>query len=322
MHQTHGSSTRALLFLLAAVLLLMLAAWFFWPRPAPVSVPIIPAAADSAAPDAAASAAPKLARFDPHAPAPEPGPLPSLAALVSAADGGDARAACQLAAEFDACGHADWLDGKPRLSRELLDDQARLLAQLPQDQFHARMQPMEARFRCQQLGELHGDRHFDWLRQAAMAGEPEAMLRYASGEAFGSSFGGDFSYLGSPDFDIWRREAPGMLEALLEAGYADALVFLARSGDPLLGGHMAALFAPDPLRERAYLHLMALLTGREPVLQAALARIQDLHSGVDVEANALARQWHQAYFDGVVLDPERPASRGQSCSQPVPGVRK
>src|SRR5690606_20782701 len=133
-------------------------------------------------------------------------------------------------------------------------------------------EPLRARLRCQTLGEKYRDRHFDWLRQAAMAGQPEAVYRYATGQAFGYAHGADFSFLRSPDFEVWRREAPPLLESLFEAGYPEAIAPLIVSSDPLMGGYAAALLPSDPVRERAYIHLVVLLAGDAPELQAIAAK--------------------------------------------------
>ncbi|WP_290589830.1 hypothetical protein [Arenimonas sp. SCN 70-307] len=245
-------------------------------------------------------------RFDANGEPAPPAPLPHISELVAQANSGNARAACQLAAELQLC-----------------REQAVM----------ARSQTApaggRATERCAALLERHVGQHFNWLRQAAFAGEPEAMLRYALGEGFGMP-GESHAYLRSPDFDTWRREAPAMLQTLFEAGYPEVLVFLMVSPDPLMGGQLHKLLPPDPVRERAYVELLAKLVddGAEAAsLAALLARPED--PAVRDQARALATQWHAAHFPIVRLPvrtgddghrlPMMHAS-GQACSQVAPGA--
>lgn len=227
-------------------------------------------------------------------------PLPPVPELVARADSGDARAACQLVAELQLC-----------------REQAAMARGQP-----APDQPASAR--CTVLLERHVGQHFAWLRQAAFAGEPEAMLRYAVGEAFGVP-GESYAFLRSPDFDTWRREAPAMLQTLFEAGYPEVLVYLMLSSDPLMGGQLGNLLPRDPVRERAWLELLAQLAdgeGEKLMLAALLDRPAD--PAVRDRSRALARQWQAAHFSGVRLSgresddghrlPMMQAS-GQACSQ-------
>lgn len=241
-----------------------------------------------------------LPRFDPNGvPAPTT-PLPPVAALLNRANAGDARAACQLAAELHQC-----------------REQATL----------ARGQPKSAppaTQRCAQLLERHLDQHFAWLRQAAFAGEPEAMLRYALGEAFGMP-GDSYAFLRSADFDTWRREAPAMLQALFEAGYPEVLVHLVISSRPLMGGQLGNLLPPDPVRERAYLELLAMLSeggGEAAMLKSMLANPVD--PAVLDQSRALAARWKVSHFPATRLpaggNPSGHRVRmmhasGQACSQ-------
>ncbi|MBY4597818.1 hypothetical protein K3217_20065 [bacterium BD-1] len=240
-------------------------------------------------------------RFDPNG-VPRPvEPLPPLAELAARADGGDARAACQLAAEMTEC------------------DEARLTSR-------GTVHP-----RCQALRDEYGGRHFRYLRQAAFAGEPEAMLRYGKGEGFGGVTGESYAFLTSPDFDTWRREAPAMLQAVFEAGYPEAALHLMLAQEPMFGGHLAALLPPDPLRERARMELLVLFAGRHSEAAKIAASLPRVDPALQQEAQALARRWHLEYFRGLEIDPETertnhamPLMRdsGQACSQPIPELRK
>lgn len=234
-------------------------------------------------------------------------PLPPLAELAARADGGDARAACQLAAELSACRKQAVLAG-PRRKGGNEDHPSR----------------------CSSLLEKYVDRHFTYLRQAAFAGEPEAMLRYARGEAFGVP-GESYAFLSTPDFDTWRREAPTMLQALFEAGYLEAAVDLMLAQQPMFGGQLAALLPPDPLRERARAELLVLFAGQHSDAAKIAASLPRADPALQQEAQALARRWHLEYFSGLELDPNmerndhgmpRMAGSGQACSQPDPELKK
>lgn len=222
---------------------------------------------------------PVLPPLDPTKPARALPPPGTLADLTAKAGAGDAIAACQLAAELADC-----------RTRALFRRHTR----------GNEPEPMSPR--CEQLLAGHVDRHFDLLRQAANAGEPEAMLRYAMGEGFGIS-GDSFSYLRSPHFDTWRREAPAMLQSLLEAGYPEAVIYRMMANDSLMGGPMANLIQPDAVQDRAYSELLLLLNGDADF--AALVRLREL-GGTDTlvaeQARQQAERWHQDHFSGQTFD--------------------
>lgn len=298
-----------LLFLLA---LLAVAAGYAWltraPAEAPVAVPVPPLPGLTGLPvEPSAKPTRTVPRFDPNG-VPRPvQPLPPLAELAARADGGDARAACQLAAELNDC----------RQQAVLATPRRRGADQGPPT-------------RCSQLLEKYVGRHFTYLRQAAFAGEPEAMLRYAMGEAFGVT-GESYAFLSTPDFDTWRREAPAMLQAVFEAGYPEAAVHLMLAQEPMFGGQLAALLPPDPLRERARMELLVLFAGQHSEAAKIAASLPRADPALEQEARALARRWHVEYFNGLEIDPDTArnghamglmASSGQACSQPDPEVKQ
>ena len=231
---------------------------------------------------AARSEIPDVQDLQPFDAARSPRTLPrpgTLAELTAKAGAGDAIAACQLAAELADC-----------RTREVLTRHTRGNA------------PEPVTPRCEQLLAGHVDRHFELLRQAANAGEPEAMLRYAMGEGFGIS-GDSFSYLRSPHFDAWRREAPSMLQSLLEAGYPEAVIYRMMANDSLMGGPMANLIQPDAVQDRAYGELLLLLSDDADF--AALMRLRNqsrADSLVDEQARQQAERWHQEHFRGQTFD--------------------
>lgn len=260
-------------------------------------------------------------------------PLPPLADLAARADGGDARAACQLAAEISECDGAGRMrPGGGRIDDAMIADFEANLPKAKDPEVHRQhVVQMRARLRCQTLRDEYAGRRFAYLRQAAFAGEPEAMLRYGVGEGFGAVIGESYAFLATPEFETWRREAPAMLQSVFEAGYPEAAIQLMMAQDPLLGGNVAALLPPDPLRERARLELMLLFAGRHPDIAKLAAMMPGADSPLRQEAQALARRWHLEHFNGLVFDVERdrgghrmPLMRdsGQACSQPIPGLKK
>lgn len=323
--------------LLASLLALLAAglAWRAWsdrdaaaPPPAPTAAVQAPVAAPG---PRAERAGPPVAPYDPTRPPRPVEPVPDIATLVARADGGDARAACQVAAEIAQCEQAN-LGAK--LSAASVAQMETAAADWPDAaRREATIAGLRARLRCQTWLREHAGRRFAYLRQAAFAGEPEAMLRYGSGEGFGAVNGSSFAYLASPDFDSWRREAPGMMQSLFEAGYPEAALTLAFAQDPMLGGHLAALFPRDPRLERARIELLLLFAG-DRLDPAALGALRGREAGEDGaqarEARALARRWHLDYFGGRSL-PETPddsddrypylRASGQACSQPIEGLK-
>lgn len=260
-------------------------------------------------------------------------PLPALAELATRADGGDARAACQLAAEMSECDEAGRMrPGGGRLDEAMIADFEASLPRTKDPETHRRHTvEMRARLRCQTLRDEYAGRRFAYLRQAAFAGEPEAMLRYGLGEGFGAVVGQSYAFLATPEFETWRREAPAMLQSVFEAGYPEAAAQLMIAQDPMMGGHVAALLPADPLRDRARLELLLLLAGRHPDIAKLAAMMPGADSPLRQEAQALARRWHLEHFNGLVFDVERdrgghrmPLMRdsGQACSQPIPGLKK
>lgn len=300
-----GARRRWIALGLAAVAVV---AWLAWRTQAPpgadAAAPVAepsPERTTTAGPVRAESAPRPIDPLSARRALPAPGSLDELAAR---AGGGDAIAACQLAAELSDC----------RLNETLRASGSR-------DPLHASTP------RCEALLAKYRGRHFDWLRQAAHAGEPEAMLRYASGEAFGVP-GDSFDYLRSPHFDTWRREAPAMLEALLEAGYPEAVVVRMLASQAMLGGPLYSVLEPDRLQDLAYASLAMRLQRGMPNLPAAAVGGSRVDPLLRQQATELAARWHQERFEGRTYDLEASyrdggfplmRARGLNCSAAVDG---
>ncbi|WP_374601070.1 hypothetical protein [Arenimonas sp.] len=285
------------IFLVVAVIVLLVVA-IEWLRTAEVP-PLAEtdrsevASAGTNAASAAKGRIPAVPPFDPAKPVRTLSAPGTLDELTNAATGGDAVAACQLAAELSDCRVQHYLHGL--------------------DPANAVNRPSP---RCEDLLARHGDRHLEWLRQAASAGEPEAMLRYAMGEGFGIN-GESFDYLRSPGFDTWRREAPGMLQALLEAGYPEAVIYRMVANEPAFGGPMANLLPADPVQDQAYSELFLLLNEDSPLVEMLRINLQSrVDEGIGAQARERAARWHQDHFGGRRFDLEA-LNAGQETAFPV-----
>ncbi|UZW59690.1 hypothetical protein [Lysobacter enzymogenes] len=278
--------TRGLLAAVAAAAITV-AGWQWWRARdavhAPAPAPAASAPADIAAPTAAAP----IAR-----PARPPDPAQAgyrqrrQDELRQRADAGDSRAACQLGVDLLRC--ADTSAAQQLLAGAEQNASAGLAPEQ-----RAYMTRMEDRAR-QLIAECRDARSDAWrqgnryLRQAALAGEPEAMYRYARGDSVLL----DYSHLNTPEFDRWRAEAGNLLQLSFEAGYTPALFDLmtaySDNSSPITG-----LIADDPTKARAMRLLVARLSGnpadpptsRDATLEPAAA--------------ALAAQWQRDYFAAV-----------------------
>ncbi|PZO09371.1 MAG: hypothetical protein DCF27_05535 [Lysobacteraceae bacterium] len=222
---------------------------------------------------------------------PQDAPLAqSIGPLQQRADRGDRKAACRLAMELLRCDYVAYWAGSQ--ANAGFDHEAELLREgkiAAADAAASReLHQLERLMDCRAVPEALKARGAHYLVQAARAGEPEAMLRYADGQYWRPDGRG---VLSDPGFEAWRREAPGMLQRALESGYPDAAIYLhiAHASDV---GFMASLIRDDPEQALAARHLHARLFGRRSPLG---------HRGLDAaaqqRARELAAQWHRNYFN-------------------------
>lgn len=241
--------------------------------------------------------------------------------LRERAESGDARAACQLGAKLLYCAsmqmrlaHLDWAEAAERKHADAGNlVGANLWAEMLAHGLTVR--PL-----CEGLPADAGRQGYDWVRRAALAGEPDAMLLHASGATLVPNTQEGWSFLADGRFEQWRAEAPAMLQARLEQGDPAAVLALLRGyqGDYYLGW----ILPPDPDRALA-LGALGRLVFSDP---------QSLPAGwtgrtitpVDFRAaRAQAQRWHQAYFKGqptAVADHaarlEAPLQRGPASRLP------
>ncbi|SDY73353.1 hypothetical protein SAMN04487939_105246 [Lysobacter sp. yr284] len=281
-----NSGTRALLATAAAAAIAW-SGWQWWRARG---------AADASAPAKAASASAAVATPPAAAPIAAASRPPDPAQigyrqrrqdeLRQRADAGDSRAACQLGVDLLRC--ADTSAAQQILAGAEQNASASLAPE--QRAYMARMED-----RAHQLiAECRGAQNDAWrqgnryLRQAALAGEPEAMYRYARGDSVLL----DYSHLATPEFDRWRAEAGNLLQLSFEAGYTPALFDLmtaySDNSSPITG-----LIADDPTKARAMRLLVARLSGNPPDPPASR------DAGLEPAAAALAAQWQRDYFAAV-----------------------
>jgi hypothetical protein len=253
-------------------------------------------------------------------------PLPAADLPVAAvlpelrrrANAGDARAGCRLAFELIRC--AAYVDGREPVDRWLRKREEEAAAikifdgrphadQLAEQQILLAGRAKEcAEVPVAQFAQIDDD-----LYRAAASGNLEAMLRYIDGQGFGlvgshvPSIYPDMGYLHHPGFERWRREAPRMAQALLNAG-EPAVLFLLSDAYSNDESPFAGLYPDDRARAWAYVEFQRGRIGRPqrdpsaltPAERAAAAAIeQELLAGpmrdVVPDPRALDAVMHPAY---------------------------
>jgi hypothetical protein len=141
-----------------------------------------------------------------------------------------------------------------------------------------------------------------YLRQAALAGEPDAVVRYATGGTFRIT--GSNAYIATPEFDQWRREAPAMVQRALEAGQPGAVLLLLES-------HSTNYFLPwltphDPDAAEASLALARRVFGEDFDASRFDIKVRD-DPRHRAEAERRAAEMHARHFDGEPQDFARAA---------------
>ncbi|KFN50790.1 hypothetical protein [Arenimonas composti] len=305
-----------------AALLLSAAAWWLSPPQAAPAVDASPVAhpesiADPATPVPTAAGTAAL----PALPSPSLPLAEQLGPLQQRAAAGDGKAACRLAMQLLRCDVANRLTAGMHAQSAALEQ---ALDTMPADQLE----------QLQLLLERHGAVVDDCaavpaglaaqrgtlLRQAALAGEIDAILLYAYGAHldFGHDApidGGrprprdptgqprDYSWLRDPAFDAWKREAPALLHAAFAAGSVDALSALSSgyAGSVDQASPVRALLPHDMVMHNALLMLASRIRwwadGKPPRFLTAEGR---------TAANELVDRWHREYFARAI---ERPGLR-------------
>jgi hypothetical protein len=232
-------------------------------------------------------------------------PLADIAPVLQArADAGDARAACRLGVDLLRCQYLALL-GDAELERLANRERAQSeKGKLDQANATAMMLLRHAELQrtCAGLDQDLIARGAHYLRQAALAGEQDAVVRYATGGTFRVT--GSNAYIATPEFDQWRREAPAMIRRALEAGQPGAVLLMLES-------HSNNYFLPwltphDPDGAEASLALARRLFGEDFDASRFDIKVRD-DPRHRAEAERRAAEMHARYFDGEARDFARAA---------------
>lgn len=217
-----------------------------------------------------------------------------LEPLAKRADTGDTKAACRLALELIRCRNIRDL---PEVNATLAGAAAKHEAELEEKgeldkaDLLAQGQMSQLRFaqECAAVPAQLRDRGPYYLGLAARAGEPEALIRYADVQSWPMDARGIYS---DPEFDLWRRDAPAMLNRAFAAGIPEAPLLLMNAyGNDY--SPLAGLIPNDPIKERALHLLMVRLHGWSERPNPGALDAASL-----AKARALAEQWHNGPFKG------------------------
>jgi hypothetical protein len=207
--------------------------------------------------------------------------------LQPAADSGNVRAQCRLAAELQMCKfagfHLQSLLGEAERERRTGETNPHADPDLD-----AAM--LELHRQCLALPADMVARGDAWLAAAAHAGDVESMLHYVDGVYLVTRSSHDFML--HPEFERWRREAPAMLQQLLRAGVPEApfLLSVSAGGNFGLGG---GLIPDDSVQQTAAMLLMRRISGTTHTAPALTGRDPDVLR----RAERLAATWHHDYYD-------------------------
>lgn len=231
-------------------------------------------------------------------------PLPSLDMPVAAmfddlqrrADRGDARASCRLAVELINCNQLEslaqmgYMQNSESAEKALTESGLLMAANSVATQ---QIRQLESAKRCDGISENQRELAGNYLLQAASAGIPEAMIRYAEGQSVtnGNSM---FDLLQDTGFDQWRSNAVGLLEKALEHGEPAAVfvLYVAYSDN---NSPIGGLIADDPVKAYSYRLLMNRLRGKRDTPPSKLSSRQI------EEAVQNATRMHTEYFHNRIL---------------------
>lgn len=234
----------------------------------------------------------------------------SVSALQSRADRGDSLAACRLGMSLLRCAAlGTYTAGEDAFMAKLEDEMVDKGKLVTANNIAAgRLLHAQLRAACSGVPDALVAQANRYVRQAALAGEPEAMIRYAVGESVAPVF--SYRYIVTAEFDAWRREARPMLMRALESGQPEAALALASAhlGNDL---HLGMLLPRDAVEARASISLARRLFGDNPELANGLfgnafgSTSPDPTLALDAEQAAAAEQmaadWHERNFQGARL---------------------
>ena len=262
----------------------------------------------------------------------------SIAALRSAAANGNATAACRLAFTAMDCWDHAWLRGNVEAAAAIVEEEygagnnhvtgmaARRIEQAPPalrryveervhaiemaratagDGFRTREQ------RCEGAPALSSNEVATLLRQAALQGQPAAVVAYTHAEWMNRLVGRNaartpeeasppMALLRDPAFQQWRREAVAIHQAGLEAGL---LPVIESEAVPNRMGWLDQLVARDPVQQAAAIRALALILGSGAPPGTSTLGLDPARA---VEADRLSERWAAAAAGRAASwDPER-----------------
>lgn len=301
-----GRSKAIFAFALALLALVLLGTSHHGTGPSGLLDPQMPAKEQGNAATAAADAS-----LPPPPPSPQGttrlAPLPphdaplaqTLTDLLARAEAGDRSATCRLGLELLRC---DQVKSFQRLTEGQLDRAEAELAAAGElvaanSIAENALWNLERIKQCQAVPLELADQGARYLRQSALAGNPYAMTAYASGTHWPPDLRGIAI---DPDFDRWRQEAPGLLQAALRAGSPEAAFMLQLSyvDD---NSFLTALVPDDPYQGFVHNLLSARLFGHQE--RDVWAR--QLDAAAMERARDEAARMHERYFDGRRFPQER-----------------
>ena len=231
-------------------------------------------------------------------------PLPPLDTPVAAmfddlqrrAAQGDARASCRLAVELINCNQLEsfaqvgYSQNSESAEKSLAESGQLMAANSVATQ---RIRQLESMKRCEGISEERRKLAGKYLFQAATAGIPEAMIRYAEGRSItdGHSM---YGLLQDKGFDQWRNNAIGLLEKALEVG-EPAAVFVLYAASSDNNSPIGGLIADDPEKAYSYRLLMNKLRGKSDTPATKLSSPQ-----IAMAAQSASRM-HAEYFNNRIL---------------------
>lgn len=151
--------------------------------------------------------------------------------LQKRADTGDSKAACRLAIELIQCQLAVNLSKTAAMSLDR-DSENKVPANMRPEDVRSidnamdehRLLAMEKALSCNLITEEKLKLATHYLRQAALASEPEAILPYVDGISLQGD--GGMAMIHNPGFDTWRHDALPMAERALRQGIPEAAYML------------------------------------------------------------------------------------------------
>lgn len=242
---------------------------------------------------------------------PDLAPMPSsdlplrdaLPSLQSRADAGDSLAACRLGMELLRCAALRTYhpEHDQSMAQQEAEQEAKGNADAADQIAVGRALHAQLRDACSTVPAALVDRAHHYVRQAALAGEPEAMVRYAAGQTITAGVVG-MGFISRPGFDQWRREARPVLMRAIDDGVPEAALLLAMS-QARDGGLLGMLLPRDEVEASASLALARELFGDIsgfPALAPGPGRPANPVLDPDRTAAAaqMAADWHARGYGG------------------------